>query len=105
VRRPEYIDRVDFLLDGYVKAAAGHEQMGDLAGARERHRLIAQLKQPRSEMLLLAEAEPKAAGHQVGDRRRRYCRQRWLNMRAPGGADPFAHLKRQATERADLTVE
>jgi hypothetical protein len=24
---------------------------------------------------------------------------------APGGADPFAHLKRQATERADRTVE
>ena len=57
VRRPEYIDRVDFLLDGYVKAAAGQEQLGDLAGARERHRLIAQLKQLRSEMLLLAEAE------------------------------------------------
>jgi len=31
--------------------------MGDLAGARERHRFIAQLKQLRAEMLLLAEAE------------------------------------------------
>ena len=57
VRRPEYIDRVDFFLDGYVEAADAHERMGDLAGARERHRLIAQLKQLRSEMLLLAEAE------------------------------------------------
>ena len=41
VRRPEYLDRVEFLLDGYVKAADAHERMGDLAGARERHRLIA----------------------------------------------------------------
>jgi len=57
VRRPEYIDRVDFFLDGYVKAADAHERMGDLAGARERHRLIVELKQLRSEMLLLAEAE------------------------------------------------
>ncbi len=57
MRRPEYIDRVDFFLDGYVEAADAHERMGDLAGARERHRLIAQLKQLRSEMLLLAEAE------------------------------------------------
>jgi len=57
VRRPEYVDRVDFFLDGYMKAADAHERMGDLAGARERHRLIAQLKQLRSEMLLLAEAE------------------------------------------------
>jgi len=57
VRRPEYVDRVDFFLDGYVKAAEAHERMGDLAGARERHRFIAQLKQLRSEMLLLAEAE------------------------------------------------
>jgi hypothetical protein len=31
--------------------------MGDLAGARERNLLVAQLKQLRSEMLLLAEAE------------------------------------------------
>ncbi len=57
VRRPEYVDRVEFFLDGYVKAAEAHERMGDLAGARERHRFIAQLKQLRSEMLLLAEAE------------------------------------------------
>ncbi len=57
VRRPEYVDRVEFFLDGYVKAADAHERMGDLAGARERHQLIAQLKQLRSEMLLLAEAE------------------------------------------------
>ena len=33
------------------------QKAGDLAGARERNRLIAQLKQLRSEMLLLAEAE------------------------------------------------
>src|SRR6266704_5324795 len=57
VRRPEYLDRVEFVLDGYLKAADGHERMGDLAGARERHRLIAELKQLRQEMLLLAEAE------------------------------------------------
>jgi hypothetical protein len=57
VRRPEYVDRVDFFLAGYVEAAKAHERMGDLAGARERHRLVAQLKQLRSEMLLLAEAE------------------------------------------------
>ena len=57
MRRPEYLDRVEFVLDGYVKAADAHERMGDLAGARERHQLIAQLKQLRSEMLLLAEAE------------------------------------------------
>src|SRR5206468_11289365 len=44
VRRPEYIDRVDFFLDGYVTAAAGQEQMGDLAGTRERDRLISQLE-------------------------------------------------------------
>jgi hypothetical protein len=41
VRRPEYLDRVDFLLDGYLSAADAHERMGDLAGARERKRLIA----------------------------------------------------------------
>jgi hypothetical protein len=57
VRRPEYLDRVEFVLDGYVTAADAHERMGDLAGARERHRLIAQLQQLRHEMLLLAEAE------------------------------------------------
>ena len=57
MRRPEYADRVDFFLNGYLEAAQAHERMGDLASARERHRLIAQLKQLRSEMLLLAEAE------------------------------------------------
>ena len=57
MRRPEYLDRVEFVLDGYVKAAGAHERMGDLAGARERHRLIGQLQQLRHEMLLLAEAE------------------------------------------------
>jgi len=57
VRRPEYLDRVEFVLDGYLKAAGAHERMGDLAGARERHRLIAQLEQLRHEMLLLGEAE------------------------------------------------
>jgi hypothetical protein len=57
VRRPEYLDRVEFVLDGYVKAADAHERMGDLAGARERRRLIAELQQLRHEMLLLAEAE------------------------------------------------
>jgi hypothetical protein len=57
VRRPEYLDRVEFVLDGYLKAADAHERMGDLAGARERHRLIAQLRQLRQEMLLLGEAE------------------------------------------------
>ncbi len=57
VRRPEYLDRVDFVLDGYLKAADAHERMGDLAGARERQRMVADLKQLRMEMLLLAEAE------------------------------------------------
>jgi len=57
VRRPEYLDRVEFVLDGYVKAADVHERMGDLAGARERQRMIAELRQLRQEMLLLAEAE------------------------------------------------
>src|SRR5438128_12622322 len=57
VRRPEYLDRVDFLLDGYMKAADTHDRMGDIAGARERNRLIAELEQLRHEMLLLAEAE------------------------------------------------
>src|SRR5438132_12049179 len=47
VRRPEYLDRVEFVLDGYVKAAGAHERMGDLAGARERHRLIGHLQQLR----------------------------------------------------------
>jgi hypothetical protein len=57
IRRPEYIYRVDFLLEGYLAVADAHERMGDLAGARERKRLIAELRQLRSEMLLLAEAE------------------------------------------------
>ncbi len=57
VRRPEYLDRVEFVLDGYVKAADAHERMGDLAGARERHRMVAELRQLRQEMLLLGEAE------------------------------------------------
>ena len=57
VRRPEYLDRVDFLLEGYLTAADAYERMGDLAGVRERKRLIAELRQLRSEMLLLAEAE------------------------------------------------
>jgi hypothetical protein len=57
VRRPEYLDRVEFVLDGYVKAADAHERMGDLAGARERKRMIAELRQLRQEMMLLAEAE------------------------------------------------
>jgi hypothetical protein len=57
VRRPEYIERVEFLLESYVKAADAHERMGDLAGARERKRLIAELNRLKSEMQLLAEAE------------------------------------------------
>src|ERR1700730_171679 len=57
VGRPAYLDRGGFFLDCYVKAPETHERMGDLAGARERQRLIVQLKQLRSEMLLLAEAE------------------------------------------------
>ena len=57
MRRPEYLDRVEFVLDGYVKAADAHERMGDLAGARERKRMIAELRQLRQEMRLLAEAE------------------------------------------------
>jgi hypothetical protein len=61
VRRPEYLDRVDFLLDGYLAAADAHERMGDLAGARERKRLIAELRQLRSEMLLLDEAEQQGS--------------------------------------------
>jgi hypothetical protein len=57
VRRPEYLDRVEFVLKGYVKAADVHEHMGDLAGARERHRMVAELRRLRQEMLLLGEAE------------------------------------------------
>src|SRR6266571_431865 len=36
VRRPEYLDRVEFFLESYTQAAEAHERMGDLAGARER---------------------------------------------------------------------
>jgi hypothetical protein len=61
VRRPEYLDRVEFLLDGYTKACDAHERMGDLAGARERQRMIAELVQLRSEMQLLAEAEHRGS--------------------------------------------
>jgi hypothetical protein len=57
VRRPEYLDRVEFLLESYLTAADAHERMGDLAGARERKRLIAELRRLQSEMQLLAEAE------------------------------------------------
>jgi hypothetical protein len=57
VRRPEYLDRVEFLLAGYLTAADTHERMGDVAGARERKRLIAELRELKSEMLLLAEVE------------------------------------------------
>ena len=57
MRRPEYLDRVDFLLEGYRTAADAHERRLDLAGARERKRLIAELRQLKSEMVLLAEAE------------------------------------------------
>src|SRR5205085_4738447 len=38
-----------------VKAADAHERMGDLAGARERHRTVAELRQLRQEMLLMGE--------------------------------------------------
>jgi hypothetical protein len=104
VRRPEYIDRVDFLLKGYLTAADAHERMGDLAGARERKRLIAELRQLKSEMPLLAEAE-----------RHGTWKPPWkdlpslsagsVNMTEPDVQDPFAHLKRRASERADRTVE
>jgi hypothetical protein len=57
VRRPEYLERVDFFLEGYLTAADAHERIGDLAGARERKRLIAELRRLKSEMQLLAEAE------------------------------------------------
>jgi hypothetical protein len=36
VRRPEYVDRVDFFLNGYMKAADAHERMGDVAKATGR---------------------------------------------------------------------
>lgn len=51
---------MDFLLEGYLTAADAHERMGDLAGARERKRLIAELGRLKSEMQLLAEAERDA---------------------------------------------
>jgi len=38
VRRPEYLDRVDFLLEGYLTAAEVHERMGDLASPRRGRR-------------------------------------------------------------------
>jgi hypothetical protein len=38
------VDRVEFVLDGCINAAGVHERMGDLAGARERQRLISELK-------------------------------------------------------------
>ena len=57
VRRPEYIDRVDFLLEGYLTAADANERMGDLAGARERKHLIAELWRLKTEIQLLAKAE------------------------------------------------
>ena len=57
VRRPEYIDRVEFFLRSYTSAADEHERMGDLAGARERRRMIRHLRQLGQEMRLLAEAE------------------------------------------------
>ena len=53
--RPEVALRI--AEQAFEDAAEAHERMGDLVGARERHRFIAQLKQLRSEMLLLAEAE------------------------------------------------
>ncbi len=103
VRRPEYIDRVDFFLESYTTAAAVHERTGDLAGARERQRRIAELNVLRHEMLLLAEAERDGS-----------WTPRW--KRLPGGAeykmndielpsDPFAHLKQHASQRANRTVE
>lgn len=73
VRRPEYLDRVEFLLDGYATASDAHARMGDLAGARERQRLIAELKQLRGEMLLLGEAEQRGT-----------WTPRWKQLAAPG---------------------
>ena len=57
VRRPEYIDRVEFFLQSYTEAAEAFDRMGDLAGARERRRQITELQRLRQEMRLLAEAE------------------------------------------------
>jgi hypothetical protein len=61
VRRPEYLYRVDYFLESYTATADAHERMGDLAGARERRRLVAELLQLRHEMVLLAEAERQGA--------------------------------------------
>ena len=61
VRRPEYLYRVDYFLDSYTATAEAHERMGDIAGARERRRLAAELQQLRHEMVLLAEAERQGA--------------------------------------------
>ena len=55
--RPEYLDRVNFLLEGYFSAADAHQRLGDLAGARERKRLIGELRQLKGENVLLAEAQ------------------------------------------------
>ena len=46
-----------FAGEAYYEVGEIRLRMGDLAGARERQRMIAELKQLRSEMLLLAEAE------------------------------------------------
>jgi hypothetical protein len=61
VRRPEYLYRVDYFLESYTSTAEAHERMGDMAGARERRRLAAELQQLRHEMMLLAEAERQGA--------------------------------------------
>jgi hypothetical protein len=61
VRRPQYLDRVDYFLASYTSTAEAHERMGDIAGARERRRLAAELQQLRHEMVLLAEAERQGA--------------------------------------------
>jgi hypothetical protein len=60
VRRPEYLDRVDLFIKSYAKAAEEFQRMGDLAGTRERRRVITQLRELRQEMLLLADAERHA---------------------------------------------
>ena len=66
VRRPEYLDRVDFFLESYMAAADVHERMGDLAGARERQRRVAELNVLRNEMLLLAEQNATGVGRHDG---------------------------------------
>jgi hypothetical protein len=57
IRRPEYLDRVDYFLESYTSTAEAHDRMGDIAGARERRCLTGELRQLRHEMVLLAEAE------------------------------------------------